>query len=160
MTFNLYRSHRKLRSPVSIPSIISNLTRPSSTPPRNTISGRWFMWMTAVSTPSWMVSAASSIERFIEEHLAETPALPLICDHFSFSRTYLCRVFKEETGTSPIDYWINLKIKEAKKLIREGNHNITQISELLGYTSIHHFTRMFKRVTGLSPTAYKSSVKM
>ena len=105
-------------------------------------------------------SLVSSIERFIEEHLAETPALPIICDHFSISRTYLCRIFKEETGTSPIDYWIALKIKEAKKLIREGNHNITQISELLGYSSIHHFTRMFKRVTGLSPTGYKSSVKM
>ena len=105
-------------------------------------------------------SLVSSIERFIEEHLAETPALPIICDHFSISRTYLCRIFKEKTGTSPIDYWIALKIKEAKKLIREGNHNITQISELLGYSSIHHFTRMFKRVTGLSPTGYKSSVKM
>ena len=105
-------------------------------------------------------SLVSSIESFIEEKIAETPSLPLICDHFSISRTYLCRIFKDSTGTSPIDYWINLKIKEAKKLIREGNHNITQISELLGYSSIHHFTRMFKRVTGLSPTAYKSSVKM
>ena len=105
-------------------------------------------------------SLVSSIESFIEEKIAETPSLPLICDHFSISRTYLCRIFKDSTGTSPIDYWINLKIKEAKKLIREGNHNITQISELLGYSSIHHFTRMFKRVTGLSPTGYKSSVKM
>ncbi len=105
-------------------------------------------------------SLVSSIERFIEERKHDAPSLPLICEHFSLSSTYLCRIFKESTDTSPIDYWINLKIKEAKKLIREGNHNITQISELLGYSSIHHFTRMFKRVTGLSPTAYKSSVKM
>ena len=104
-------------------------------------------------------SLVSSIESFIEENLTEPPSLPLICSHFSLSRTYLCRIFKAGTGTSPIDYWIDLKIREAKKLIREGNHNITQISELLGYTSIHHFTRMFKRVTGLSPTAYKTSVK-
>ena len=53
-----------------------------------------------------------------------------------------------------------LKMKEAKKLIREGNHNITQISEILGYSSIHHFTRMFKRVTGFSPTMYKTSVRL
>lgn len=80
------------------------------------------------------------------------------CLHFSISRTYLCRIFKEATGTSPVDYWIGLKIKEAKKLIREGERNMTQISELLGYSSIHHFTRMFKRMTGLSPTAYKNSI--
>lgn len=104
-------------------------------------------------------SLVNSIESFIEANLAEPPSLPLLCTHFSLSRTYLCRIFKAGTGTSPIDYWIDLKIKEAKKLIRQGNHNITQISELLGYTSIHHFTRMFKRVTGLSPTAYKTSVK-
>lgn len=105
-------------------------------------------------------SLVNSIESFIKENLSEPPSLPLLCEHFSLSRTYLCRIFKEGTGTSPVDYWIDLKMKEAKKLIREGNHNITQISELLGYTSIHHFTRMFKRATGLSPTAYKTSVRL
>ena len=105
-------------------------------------------------------SLVNSMETFIEEHIHETPSLPVLCEHFSLSRTYLCRIFKDGTGKSPVDYWIELKIKEAKKLIREGNHNITQISELLGYTSIHHFTRMFKRVTGLSPTAYKTSVRL
>lgn len=102
---------------------------------------------------------ASSIESYIESQLkAPSPSLQQLCDHFSLSRAYLCRIFKAETGTSPIDYWIGLKMKEAKKLIREGNHNMTQISELLGYTSIHHFSRMFKRAYGISPTAYKSSV--
>ena len=105
-------------------------------------------------------SLVSSIETFIEGHIYETPSLLLLCEHFSLSRTYLCRIFKEGTDKSPIDYWIELKIKEAKKLIREGNHNITQISELLGYSSIHHFSRMFKRTTGLSPTAYKTSVRL
>lgn len=104
-------------------------------------------------------SLVSSIESFIAENLTGTPSLPLICEHFSLSRTYLCRIFKEGTGTSPINYWIDLKMKEAKKLIREGNYNVTQVSEALGFSSIHHFTRMFKRFTGLSPTAYKTSVK-
>ncbi len=105
-------------------------------------------------------SLVSSIESFIEEQMAKQPSLALLCSHFSLSRTYLCRIFKEGTGTSPVDYWIDLKIKEAKKLIREGNYNISQIAELLGYNSIHHFTRMFKRTTGMSPTAYKSSVRV
>ena len=57
-----------------------------------------------------------------------------------------------------MDYWTNLKIKRAKALIRQGGYNITQISEELGYSSIHHFTRMFKRVTGMAPTVYRDSV--
>jgi len=100
----------------------------------------------------------SSIESYIESELAASPSLELLCQHFSLSRAYLCRIFKEETGTSPIDYWIGLKMKEAKKLLRESNYNVTQISELLGYASIHHFSRMFKRAYGVSPTAYQSSI--
>ena len=103
-------------------------------------------------------SLVDSILLYIQNNLSHPPSLTTLCDHFSISRTYLCRVFKESVGTSPIDFWISAKIKEAKKLIREGNHNITQISEQLGYTSIHHFTRMFKRCTGMSPTSYKTSV--
>lgn len=101
---------------------------------------------------------AEAIENYILEHVCLPASLAPICQEFSMSRTYLCRVFKEGTGRSPIDFWIEQKIREAKKLIRQDEMNITQIAELLGYTSIHHFSRMFKRLTGLSPTAYKNSV--
>lgn len=65
---------------------------------------------------------------------------------------------RQRTGTSPVDYWISLKIRQAKRLLREDRWNVTQIAGILGYSSIHHFTRMFKRSTGMSPSAYKSSV--
>ena len=99
-----------------------------------------------------------SVLQYIGDRITQTPSLTLLCSHFSVSRTYLCRVFKDATGTSPVDYWIEQKIIEAKKLLREGKLNVTQVSELLGYNSIHHFTRMFKRCTGIPPTAYKTSV--
>lgn len=103
-------------------------------------------------------SLSDSVESYMEQHVAEPPSLEVLCRHFSVSRTYLCRIFREATGTSPVDYWTNLKIRRAKALIRQGGCNITQISEQLGYSSIHHFTRMFKRVTGMAPTAYRDSV--
>ena len=105
------------------------------------------------------ISLADSIIYFIQDNLDQTPSLETLCNHFSVSRTYLCRIFKDATGTSPVNHWISLKINEAKRLIREDNQNITQISESLGYSNIHHFTRMFKRFTGMSPTAYRSSLK-
>lgn len=103
-------------------------------------------------------SLSDSVESYMEQHLAQPPSLDVLCRHFSVSRTYLCRIFREATGTSPVDRWTHLKIKRAKAMIRQGGYNITQISEQLGYSSIHHFTRMFKRVTGMAPTAYRDSV--
>lgn len=104
-------------------------------------------------------SLAAACRQFIEQHLDIPPSLPLLCTHFSVSRTGLCRFFKEETGQSPVDYWIDRKMKEARRLIREGNCNVTQIAERLGYNGIHHFTRTFTRVNGCSPTAYRRSVR-
>ena len=100
----------------------------------------------------------NSLSYYMQDNLDQTPSLSTLCECFCIGRTYLCQVFRAVTGDSPIDYWISLKIREAKRLIREGNMNITQIAEALGYSSIHHFSRMFKRVTGLSPTAYKGTI--
>ena len=67
------------------------------------------------------------------------------------NKSYLCQLFKNETESGIIDYYINLKIKEAKFLIRKGNLNFTQIAEKLGYSSLHHFTRTFKATEKMSP---------
>ena len=99
-----------------------------------------------------------SIAYYMQDNLDQPPSLSALCRYFSVGRTHLCRIFREVTGSSPIDYWIGLKIREAKRLIREGKLNISQIAEALGYSGIHHFSRMFKRVAGLSPTAYKNTI--
>jgi len=105
-------------------------------------------------------SMVVSIENLLINNVYLNLTLQDICNNFLISKTYLCRIFKTATGKSPIDYFIELKIKEAKKLIREDELNITQISDKLGYTSVHHFTRMFKRVTGMSPLVYKKTIKI
>ncbi len=103
-------------------------------------------------------SLVTTVLQYIQNHLTDPPSLSVLCEQFSVSKTYLCNAFKEGIGRSPIDCWITNKIKLAKRLIREKDQNITQISEYLGYSSIHHFTRMFKRVTGISPSDYKKSI--
>lgn len=113
---------------------------------------------TSGSRQSAEPSQVDSILQYMQANLNQPPTLSTLCNHFSISKSYLCRIFREAVGDSPVDFWIALKIKEAKKLIREDGYNITQISDQLGYTSIHHFTRMFKRYTGMSPTAYKTSI--
>ena len=57
-----------------------------------------------------------------------------------------------------MEYYSILKTKEAKKLIREKTYSISQISEMLGYSSIHIFSRAFKKSVGISPTDYGKSI--
>lgn len=99
-----------------------------------------------------------AILSYIQANVSAQPSLSVLCNTFSISRPYLYHIFNENVGSSPIDYWISLKMSEAKRMIRDGKLNITQIAEALGYNSIHHFSRMFKRHIGISPRAYRNSV--
>jgi len=96
---------------------------------------------------------------YLNSNIYSRLTLDNICDKFSISKAYLCQIFRDATGYSLIDYFINMKIAEAKRLIRTDEFNITQISYMLGYSSIHHFSRAFKKVTGFSPMSYKRSIK-
>ena len=70
------------------------------------------------------------------------------------------QIFREKTGGGAMEYFGTLKIDAAKRMIREGTHNFTEIAALLGYNSIHYFSRHFKKVTGMTPSEYASSVKI
>lgn len=102
---------------------------------------------------------ADSIKEYLKDNVFEHLTLMDICNHYNMSKSYICRLFKNETGKSVIDYYIDLKIVQAKLLIRRGELNFTQVAEKLGYASIHHFTRSFKGKTGMSPSVYEKSVK-
>ncbi|MCM0646991.1 AraC family transcriptional regulator [Clostridium swellfunianum] len=82
-----------------------------------------------------------------------------ICSKFCLGKTYLKTLFKSRTNTGVMTYYKNLKISEAKKLIREQQHNFTQIAYILGYKSVHTFSRSFKEATSMSPSEYAISVK-
>ncbi|NLC41123.1 MAG: helix-turn-helix transcriptional regulator, partial [Clostridiaceae bacterium] len=104
-------------------------------------------------------ATVETIEKFLINNIYNKLTLQDICDVFLISKSYLCKIFKEQTGESLMDYLTALKMREAKKLIREDQYNVTQISSLLGYSSIQHFSRMFKKIVGFSPTEYENSVK-
>lgn len=76
------------------------------------------------------------------------------------SPTRLKTIFKNKTGMGVVQYFRKLKIARAKLFIRENDYNFTQIALLLGFDSIHGFSRQFKAVEGMSPREYAKSVKM
>lgn len=100
------------------------------------------------------------ITTYLEEHIREHLTIDEICQNNLIGRSQLQKLFREQNQCGVIDYFSKLKIQLAKQLIRENHHNFTQISDFLGYTSIHYFSRQFKKITGMTPSEYASSIKV
>ena len=99
------------------------------------------------------------VVRFLEKNISSHVTIEQICRENLIGRTQLQKIFREKTGRGVIEYFSIMKIDTAKQLIRSNHMNFTQISEQLGYTSIHYFSRQFKKVTGMSPSEYASSIQ-
>ena len=78
-----------------------------------------------------------------------------ICQKTAYSKAYLFRIFKAKTGKTIMSYYLELKISEAKKLLRENELSVREISEKLAFSAPDYFTKTFKRITGLTPLVYK-----
>ena len=100
------------------------------------------------------------VSKYLEDNIAKRLTLSDICRDNLVGRSYLQKIFREKTGGGAMEYFGTLKIEAAKRMIREGSHNFTEIAALLGYNSIHYFSRHFKKVTGMTPSEYASSVKV
>ena len=96
---------------------------------------------------------------YLEEKLNTRVTIEQICHDNLIGRSQLQKIFKEQCNMGIIEYFSSMKINAAKELMRTNQMNFTQISEHLGYTSIHYFSRQFKKVTGMTPSEYASSIK-
>ena len=98
----------------------------------------------------------ADICKYITEHYTEKILLDNICFLFGTNKTSLCQNFRQEYGTTILNYIDQLKVKDAKKLLREQKLSVTEISDRLGFSSIHYFCRHFKKHTGVSPKEYQA----
>lgn len=96
---------------------------------------------------------------YMDKNISESLTPEQICAEFAISRTSLMTIFREHIGTGVKEYFNKMKVDYAKLLIRKGQHNFTEIAELLGYRSVHYFSKHFKRVTDMTPTEYSRSIK-
>ena len=104
-------------------------------------------------------STFDEIESYMQKNISRHLMLTDIAAYASISVSSLREIFRSNGSGGVIDYFIAMKIDRAKWYIREGNYNITQISELLGYSSPHYFSRQFREKTGMSPLQYAKSVQ-
>ena len=99
------------------------------------------------------------ISQFMCDNMTGNITLEQICNFSNLGKTQLKALFKTKTGKGVIEYYKLLKVEQAKILIREEKFNCTEISEKLGYNSIHSFSRHFKKATDMAPSEYAKTVK-
>ncbi len=100
-----------------------------------------------------------NIIKLLNDHLYTSIDLDTIAKELFFSKTYIKTVFKKHMGTSIIQYYIYLKIEESKKLISQNKYTYTEIAYMLGFNSVHYFSRLFKSHTQMTPSEYSKSIK-
>lgn len=102
------------------------------------------------------VICASAVS-FILKHITKPISLRDIADALHISKEHVSRTFKEEMGMTLTDYIHKIKIQESLSLLESGRYNISNLSEIFGYTSPAHYTKMFKRVMGVPPIQFQKS---
>lgn len=103
-------------------------------------------------------SRVEKIITYLEDNIDQNLTLDQICSNTMIGKSLIQKIFKEETGWSVMEYYYRIKINRAKLLIQKGDMNFSGISEALGYSTIHYFSRQFKKIVGMNPSEYSKSI--
>ncbi|MDE6761736.1 MAG: AraC family transcriptional regulator [Lachnospiraceae bacterium] len=95
------------------------------------------------------------IINYIQEHYTEKITLDSLASHFALSKYSLSRSFTYYMNQSLIDYLIDFRVDESKKLLQFTDHSIAEIADETGFSTINNFITQFKKRTDLTPTAYR-----
>lgn len=94
-------------------------------------------------------------KQYIQEHHTEDLSLGDVAHTVNTSTFYFCKVFKKSTGINFTDYVSRVRIEKAKNLALNPNLRVSEIAFEVGFQSLTHFNRVFKKIAGLSPTEYR-----
>ena len=95
------------------------------------------------------------IINYIQKHYSEKITLDSLASHFALSKYSLSRSFTYFMNQSLIDYLIDFRVDESKKLLQFTDHSIAEIADETGFSTMNNFISQFKKRTGLTPTAYR-----
>ena len=95
---------------------------------------------------------------FLKNHIYDKVTIRDISKELDMSESAIKQLFSKYREGGIIHYYNSLKIKEARKLIREGKYNMAQISDILQFDSPQYFSKCFKAVTNMTPSEYKASI--
>ncbi len=108
-----------------------------------------------VRTPAGIGPEVRECIKVIADDLANVPTIEQICHRIGCSTSYLTKHFKRETGLTINQYVRYRRMDEAKRLLRYTRYSLSEISDLLGFSSQPYFATTFKRETGITPKQYR-----
>lgn len=95
---------------------------------------------------------------YIDDNIYEKISVSTLCEHFCISTSMLHSLFRKNMNNTAKNYINELKLSKSKELIRNSTHTLSEISEMLGFSSIHYFSKKFKSYFNISPTEYSKSI--
>ena len=98
-------------------------------------------------------------KHYIQQHYQEALRLEDVSTAVGFNATYFSTLFKKETGQNFMDYLTELRISKAKELLCGEELSVQDVAEQVGYRDLKYFSRLFKKLTGVSPSDYKKLYK-
>lgn len=99
----------------------------------------------------------TNIIKYMYSHIGENLTLEQICTEYDLSKSYVNSIFLRCTQHAPMDFFINLKIREACNALRSTDQYIYEIAQRLGYKDQYYFSRLFKKMVGMSPKEYRNN---
>ena len=97
------------------------------------------------------------VRQYIDNHFKESIRLDDLAELAHINKYYLSHAFQREYGVSPISYLLSRRIQESCYLLTTTNHSLSQIAEMLGFSSLSYFSQSFRRSRNVSPLEYRRS---
>lgn len=101
----------------------------------------------------------ASVRRYIDLHFKEAITLDQLAEASHMNKYYLSHVFKRQYGVSPINYMIGRRLEESKFLLAETDLSVSQIAQLLGFSSPSYFSQMFSKSQSVTPREYRQNTR-
>ena len=102
-----------------------------------------------------MTAVAEGIREYIDTHYMEDISLQTAAGAMNYSEAYFCKLFKQCFNKNFTAYLTEYRVKEAKRMLEQPAMNVKDVGRAVGYMDSNYFTRVFKRITGQTPTEYR-----
>ena len=112
-------------------------------------------WQPESMTVSRKRLELAAVKEYLDEHYMEKIALDDMSEQFFINKFYLSKIFKETYGTTVNNYLISKRITRAKQLLRFTDMTVDEVSVAVGMGDANYFSRMFRKVEGISPREYR-----
>jgi len=111
----------------------------------------------AMESPAAEPAAVTRAKQFIAQNQNNAICLATVAKAVNTSTFYFCKLFKRATGLTFTDYLARVRIEKAKTLLLDPNRRVSEVAYDIGFQSLTHFNRVFRKIVGRSPSSYRQS---